>query len=158
MQEDIRFEINFVIPFTTLKGYVDSYEQFCGVKKQNDLVNNTPQPIAESISDRFSKIAKFNWGNYIKFPFQADFGKLGSYGKNDIGLFDFVNIFLPLSISDDLSKNPNVVWGGGIRIFPLIAVIIIIIAIIAITRIYHSNKKLDLLSSVESTKKEKTKQ
>ena len=57
-----------------------------------------------------------------------------------------------------MSEKPNVVWEGGIRILPLIAITIIIIVVISITRIYRSNKKLDLLSSVENTKKEKTKQ
>ena len=155
LQEDIRFEINFVIPFTTLKGYVDSYEQFCGEKKQEMITteNKTQQPLIESIGNRFSKMAKFNFGTYIKLPFQADFGKLSGYAENALGFFDFVNLFLPLSVSDNISNNPNVVWEGGVRIIPVLVIIVILIIAVAAIRIRYSKKKLDLLSTIENTEK-----
>ena len=160
LQEDIRFEIDFVIPFTTLKNYVDDYEQFCGVKietKEIKAENKTQQSSASTVADQFSKFVKFNWMTYIKLPFQVDFGKLGTYGKNDVGLFDFANIFLPLSVSDEFSENPNVIWKGGIRIFPTSMIIVIIVVIVVAIKLAHSKRKLDLLSSVESLKKEEKK-
>ena len=159
LQEDIRFEINLVIPFTTLKGYVDNYEQFCGVNNHPNTENKTQLQIQQSPQKekKFFNIGKFNLAAYIKLPFQFDFGKFINYEEGAVGLFDLTNVFLPLSVSDDISKNPNVVWEGGVRILPLIALIIIITIVIAITRIYKSNKKMDFLSSVENTKKEKTK-
>lgn len=157
LQEDIRFEINFIIPFTTLKGYVDNYEQFCENKRQENTAENKTQPSIQPTNDRFLKFANFDLMSHIKFPFQIDFGKLGSYGKGAVGLFDFMNIFMPLSVSDEISEKPNVVWEGGIRIFPAIGVIILVVIIIASIKFSYSKKKLDLFSSVESAKKEKNK-
>lgn len=150
LQEDIRFEINFVIPFTTLKGYVDNYEQFCGIKKQENI---TQQPIAtQPKSNRFLKLPKFNFGTFFKLPFKADFGIIGSNGEA-FGLFDFINLFLPLSISDELSENPNIVWEGGVRIIPAIAIILVLTIIVAIAKIYRSKKNLDVLSNIVNLKK-----
>ena len=136
LQEDIRFEINSVIPFTTLKEYINNYGQFCENhrKIENKTKQQPIQKVSININNNPFQFIGLNWISYIKLPLQVDFGKIDN--KNATQIFDFVDIFFPLVISDE--ENPNAVWEGKLRIIPLLLIMLMIIVIF----IAYKNKKL----------------
>ena len=146
LQEDIKFEINFVIPFTTLKGYVDSYDIYCLNKSKNTQSNLQFQESLFDFSDR-KKDSSINLWSYIKLPFTPiNFGRFPDLQNNNTRLlYDFVGIFFPLSVSDQ-SDLPNITWEWNIRIIPIIGLIAVISLIIYIRKYY---KIIDKLSKDE---------
>ena len=144
LQENIRFEANIIIPFTTLKGYADKYEQFCILKKEQKVTGNVPNQ-SDLISKFFSEAAKnpfWDFSNYLKLPLNFNLGQnFKSKENNARGLYDFINIMFPLSVSDS-SENQNVVWEGKIRILPLIILSVVILVAIFITRYYRLLNKV----------------
>lgn len=135
LQEDIRFEINFVIPFTTLKGYITNYKTFCEIKIEEQILLLNKSKKLEDISQLLPK-SNFNFDDFFKLPFFVNFGALNK--NSSLPFFNFLNLIFPLSVSDKLSDNPNIVWEGNIKVYGLIGVILIIIII----AILVSNRKL----------------
>ena len=131
LQEDIRFEINSIVPFTTLKEYVNNYGQFC---ENHRKIENKQQPTQKvSINQSLNKLLiGINWMSYVKIPLQVDFGKIDDNRQ----FFNFFDIFLPLVISDE--DKPNAIWEGKVRLVPILLIILLIIVIV----IAYKNKKL----------------
>lgn len=134
LQEEVRWEKNIIIPIATLENYIKNNGEICHKQVTTEIA---PQ-----------KTKSFNMGLYLKLP--IDPINLGQWEQNEDsnakGIFSLINLFFPLTISDELSEKPNVTWEWTFRVIPLGLFVLAIIIIVYIqNKLKKTNDSIDQL-------------